>query len=148
MLVVGDKIKLIKKMGPFNNIGEVCPVVNISEDLVIGFRFGTNGEHLGCMSYKEFEQYFEKVATPKWTDWKPCSSVTNQPSDNLFKTNGKKVIVKPHIDFDNLRGESECMETDTFDLELGINIAEARLEIKQYEKYIKDTKKELYRLTA
>lgn len=55
----GDLIKLIKPMGVFENIGEVCEVTDVSEDGVISFRFG--GIHLGCMSYNEFEKYFELV---------------------------------------------------------------------------------------
>lgn len=57
MLIQGSKIKLIKPMGIFDNIGEVCEVTDVSEDGVISFRFG--GSHLGCMSYNEFEKYFE-----------------------------------------------------------------------------------------
>ena len=55
----GDSIRLVKPMGVFNNIGEVCEITDVSEDGVISFRFG--GSHLGCMSYNEFEKYFELV---------------------------------------------------------------------------------------
>lgn len=55
----GDLIRLVKPMGVFNNIGEVCEITDVSEDGVISFRFG--GSHLGCMSYNEFEKYFELV---------------------------------------------------------------------------------------
>lgn len=53
----GDLIRLVKPMGVFDNIGEICEVTDISEDGVISFKFG--GCHLGCMSYNEFEKYFE-----------------------------------------------------------------------------------------
>lgn len=59
MLIQRSKIKLIKPMGIFDNIGEICEVTDVSEDGVISFRFG--GSHLGCMSYNEFEKYFELV---------------------------------------------------------------------------------------
>ena len=59
MLIQGSKIKLVKPMGIFDNIGEICEVTDVSEDGVIHFRFG--GYHLGCMSYNEFEKYFELV---------------------------------------------------------------------------------------
>ena len=59
MLIQGSKIKLIKPMGAFKNVGEICEVTDVSEDGVISFRFG--GSHLGCMSYNEFEKYFELV---------------------------------------------------------------------------------------
>ena len=55
----GDLIRLVKPMGIFDNIGEICEVTDVSEDGVISFRFG--GSHLGCMSYNEFEKYFELV---------------------------------------------------------------------------------------
>jgi hypothetical protein len=56
---VGNEIRLIRPMGVFDNIGEICEVTNVTEDGVISFRFG--GRHLGCMSYDEFEKYFELV---------------------------------------------------------------------------------------
>ena len=59
MITKGNEIRLIKPMGAFDNIGEVCKVTDVSEDGVISFRFG--GSHLGCMSYNEFEKYFELV---------------------------------------------------------------------------------------
>lgn len=59
MITKGNEIRLIKPMGVFDNIGEVCEVTDVSEDGVISFKFG--GCHLGCMSYNEFEKYFELV---------------------------------------------------------------------------------------
>lgn len=69
-MIKGDKIKLIHKMGVFDNIGEICEVTDIQEGGVICFKFG--GCHLGCMSYDEYEKYFEKVETPvkrTWSEW-------------------------------------------------------------------------------
>lgn len=65
MITKGNEIRLIKPMGVFDNIGEVCEVTDVSEDGVISFKFG--GCHLGCMSYNEFEKYFEliKKETPE-----------------------------------------------------------------------------------
>lgn len=59
MITKGNEIRLIKPMGVFDNIGEVCEVTDISEDGVISFKFG--GCHLGCISYNEFEKYFELI---------------------------------------------------------------------------------------
>lgn len=59
MIEKGNEIRLIKPMGIFDNIGEVCEVTDVSEGGVISFRFG--GSHLGCMSYDEYEKYFEIV---------------------------------------------------------------------------------------
>ena len=69
-MIKGDRIKLVKKMGVFDNIGEICEVTDIQEGGVICFKFG--GCHLGCMSYDEYKKYFEKVETPvkrTWSDW-------------------------------------------------------------------------------
>lgn len=59
MITKGNEIRLVKTMGVFDNIGEVCEVTDVSEDGVISFKFG--GCHMGCMSYNEFEKYFELV---------------------------------------------------------------------------------------
>lgn len=58
-MIKGDEIKLVAPMGVFDNIGEICEVTDVSEDGIISFKFG--GCHLGCMSYNEFEKYFELV---------------------------------------------------------------------------------------
>ena len=60
----GDRIKLIKSMGVFTNVGEICDVVDVTTDGIISFKFG-NGKHLGCMSYDEFEKYFELVESKR-----------------------------------------------------------------------------------
>lgn len=59
MLVKGDKIRLVKPMGGFDNIGEECEVLDVDKNGVISFRFGKY--HKGMMSHDEFEKYFEKV---------------------------------------------------------------------------------------
>ena len=40
MITKGNEIRLIKPMGVFDNIGEVCEVTDVSEDGVISFKFG------------------------------------------------------------------------------------------------------------
>ena len=47
-MIKGDRIKLVKKMGAFDNIGEICEVTDIQEGGVICFKFG--GYHLGHMT--------------------------------------------------------------------------------------------------
>lgn len=75
-MIKGDRIRLKAKKGVFDNIGEVCEVTDISDGGVICFKFG-NGSHLGCMSFDEYEKYFELVEKEKepvkrvWTKWKP-----------------------------------------------------------------------------
>lgn len=55
----GDKIRLVKAMGIFDNIGEVCEVTEVTEEGLIYFKFGYH--HLGCMSGDELDTYFELV---------------------------------------------------------------------------------------
>lgn len=78
MITKGNEIRLIKPMGVFDNIGEVCEVTDISEDGVISFKFG--GCHLGCMSYNEFEKYFELVE--KEAPEKEINEDTNSMTEN------------------------------------------------------------------
>lgn len=68
-MIKGDRIRLKAKMGVFDNIGEVCEVTDISDGGVIYFKFG-NGRHLGCMSFDEYEKYFELVEEEKRTSKK------------------------------------------------------------------------------
>ncbi len=142
MLVKGDKIKLVKPMGCFNNMGEVCDIVNVSEDAVISFKFG--GVHLGCMSYNEFEKYFEKVEHIKheWTEWiEKQIGYYNIDNDMRiatieFRHNGLRVQTRAKkIDEDvYLKARSCCHKNDIFDLNKGLKVATARLIVKVLDK--------------
>lgn len=74
MIIKGNKIRLIKPMGVFDNIGEICEVTDVSESGVISFKFG--GCHMGCMSFNEFEKYFELVE-------KVSSEEINENTDSM-----------------------------------------------------------------
>ena len=149
MITKGSKIQLVKPMGVFDNIGEVCEVVNVTEDGVITFRFGNY--HLGCMSYDEFGKYFihykETKKTPKrkWSNWEKDMFI-------YFGINGKKTvtpvkyrnngkILDLRTDWDdkpNLRAKAFCNKTDEFDSEIGLDIADARMQIKLMKKELED----------
>lgn len=146
-MIKGDKIKLVKSMGVFDNIGEVCEVTNVSADGVITFKFG-NGLHLGCMSYDEFQKYFELVKmAPKraWTKWQEEFMYLH----NIFGTkflarfeyrhNGKKVQVRFH----NIKAESTCSKYDEFNLETGLDLAKKRLMVKFLKNSLMDYTKTL-----
>lgn len=153
MLIKGDKIKLVKSMGCFNNIGEICDVVNVSEDAVISFKFG--GAHLGCMSYNEFEKYFKKVENIKrdWTEWTKLDrrveyyNIDNDLVDATveYRHNGLMVQVRAK----NLSGKeymktrSSCHKNDVFDLKKGLKIAIARLVVKFLDEETKDMAKNM-----
>lgn len=100
MIVKGNEIRLVKPMGVFDNIGEICEVTDVSEDGVISFRFG--GCHLGCMSYNEFEKYFELVdkEIPEENDEDTDSMVENKEVYELIewcKENDKPFYPKLYL---------------------------------------------------
>ena len=112
MLEKGNEIRLIKPMGVFDNIGEVCEVTDVSEDGVISFKFG--GCHLGCMSYNEFEKYFELV------EQEVSEEKINEDTDSM--TENKEVYEL--IEW--------CKENDKpFYLKLYLNVLEKRNSITQ-----------------
>lgn len=133
-MIKGDKIKLIKPMGAFTNIGEVCEVTDVNEGGVISFKFG-NGLHLGCMSYDEFQKYFEMVEEKHkrvWTEWERYSIAFNNICDIPvrveieYRENGKKVQVRAN----GIKGESTCSKYDEFDIVKGLDLAIKRFKVK------------------
>lgn len=76
MLKLHDKIVLKRPMGAFDNVGEICEVIDISGNC-ISFKFG-NGMHFGCMSANEFSKYFERHDNKK-------TSITNEDIDAILK---------------------------------------------------------------
>lgn len=56
---VGDKIKLIKKMGPLTEIGTVCTISSVDDE---GIKFSSpTFSGYGCMTEDELNTYFEIV---------------------------------------------------------------------------------------
>lgn len=140
-MIKGDKIKLVKPMGAFTYVGEVCEVTDIMKGGVIYFRFG--GVHLGCMSYDEYEKYFEPVkekAKREWTRWirRPYNvsfvynangmSMNDENSGSVwYRFNGKRVQVKTFMSDKSLKASASCCKNDTFDLDTGLALAFKRL---------------------
>ena len=142
-MIKGDKIRLIKKMGAFENVGEVCEVIDIAEGGIISFRFG--GCHLGCMSYDEFLKYFEKVEERKWSDWNAKPITFYDIHDRhikiiiRYRDNGKKVQVRSGA----LKSESSCHSSDIFDFEKGFELAIKRLIVKYIDNQVKSIAKDM-----
>lgn len=140
-MIKGDKIRLTKPMGAFTNVGEVCEVTNIRKDGSIWFRFG--GVHLGCMSYDEYEKYFEPVKNKvrrEWSEWKHCLydydfdgrayGLTIRDSiceDLWYRDNGKRIQVKTTIGDKDIKSSATCCDNDEFDFETGLGLALKRL---------------------
>lgn len=150
-MIKGDRIKLTKEMGAFTNVGEVCEVIDVSEGGVISFRFGPGGCHLGCMSYDEYQKYFEPVVEEKehrvWTQWKTMWVYYHNFDgkiichEALYRHNGKKVQVKSAVC--GLRAEASCCHKDEFDCDKGKDLAEKRLIVKLLEQKVKEIAKEM-----
>ena len=141
MIIKGSKIKLVKPMGVFTNVGEVCEVTNVADGGVISFRF--SGCHLGCMSYDEYQKYFVDYVEPvkikrEWTEWKKECVYFYDIEKNRNKLyiidvrdNGKKVQARLHIDEHyELRAEATCCNSDEFDYNAGSKLAIKRLWVK------------------
>lgn len=143
-MIKGDRIKLVKKMGVFDNIGEICEVTDIQEGGVICFKFG--GCHLGCMSYDEYEKYFEKVETPvkrTWSEWEIEEINFTDINGNRktgyyrYRNNGKKVQVRSEA----FKAEATCCKDDVFDFKKGLALAKSRLIVKYLDNQVKSIAK-------
>lgn len=143
-MIKGDQIKLVKKMGVFDNIGEICEVIDIQEGGVICFKFG--GCHLGCMSYDEYEKYFEKVEIPTkrtWSKWYlneiRFTDINGKDvrCNYLYRTNEKKVQIR----CGTFKAEATCCEDDEFEIEKGLNLAKKRLIVKYLDNQVKSIAK-------
>lgn len=139
-MIKGDKIRLVKPMGAFTNVGEICEVTDIMDGGVICFRFGKY--HLGCMSYDEYLKYFETVEEPKhrkWTEWKSTVIAfydVNKKLVNImakYRDNGKKVQIRSGA----FKVESSCCREDAFDFEKGFYLAKSRLIVKYLDNQVK-----------
>lgn len=146
-MIKGDKIRLVKPMGAFTNIGEICEITDIKENDLIYFKFG--GAHLGCMSYDEFEKYFELVEANKpkrkWTEWETTiidytyflragnTFIPEMDWNNLYyRDNGRCIQLKItvpgfHEEEISLKSYAICSDSDTFDFDKGFNLALRRL---------------------
>lgn len=144
-MIKGDRIKLVKKMGVFDNIGEICEVTDIQEGGVICFKFGDC--NLGCMSYDEYEKYFEKVETPvkrTWSKWNLTHELTfidikgdEKTIKYQYRDNGKRIQVRSGA----LKVGSFCYDEDEFSLSSGLELAEKRLIVKYLDNQVKSIAK-------
>lgn len=151
-MIVGDKIRLVKKMGVFDNIGEICEVTDIQDSGVICFKFG-GGQHLGCMSYDEYERYFENVEEPikrEWSEWKhePICFISlhnnNLAFNGRYRTNGKKVEFKVcFTKREVIKTSATCCPDDEFNIKKGLDLAKKRFIVKYLDQQVKDIAKEM-----
>ena len=146
-MIKGDKIRLKAKMGVFDNIGEICEVTDVNDGGVICFKFG-NGRHLGCVSFDEYEKYFELIEEEKepvkrvWSKWNPYILHfydTNGYAidlDALFRKNDKHVQMK--LADGSIKASATCRNDDEFSLAKGLDLAERRLIVKYLSRKVKE----------
>lgn len=141
MIIKGDKIKLVQKIGNFDKIGDVFKVIDV-ENGVITFECDYGK---GSMSYNEFEKYFEKVEPVikkrVWSNWK-YSVIKFKDIDGVIRDipiyvrhNNKKVQIKG-TDF-KLKSEAVCCKEDFFNYYRGFELAKRRLIVKYLDAQVK-----------
>ena len=154
MIVRGSKIKLVKPMGVFDKIGEICEVVRVDENAVITFKCSIG---YGCMSYDELDKYFEVEDNKElknkfkrqWTDWKYDSFIYYNFEGNScvvpvkYRNNGKIVDLRTDWenateDKPNLRAKATCNKNDKFDFDSGLDLADYRMQIKFLKRKLED----------
>lgn len=138
-------------------------VVAVDANYAVG---NCNAVIRGVMSYDEVEKYFEKVAEEKiekkntWTDWDiapAISEITHCCEDDTvlcsacpysyicdyedaveYKTNGKKIMARLKMNEDkHIKSYATCHKTDTFNLNTGLRVALARLNVKIAQERLK-----------
>ena len=144
MILVGDKIKLVRKIPEgFNKIGQIFRISHIDNGNITFYLKDTIA---GCMSYDEFEKYFEKVkpvVKKPWTDWKSIrSGERSEDGRNIIiqvRENGKKVQVRGG----GYKAEATCCAEDTFDFNKGFELARRRWLAKRFCGQVEDFAKSL-----
>ncbi|MEG1009283.1 MAG: hypothetical protein RSF67_05665 [Clostridia bacterium] len=122
---VGDKIRLTKDMGMLSSKGEEFEITS-KDETIIGFK---NGRGYGGMTIEEIKVYFERVCPT------PISTEVMRRGEALkVIVSGKTTIV---ILEDGTKGRSKCHEEDSFNKELGFDIAYTRATIRSLEKKLK-----------
>lgn len=137
----GDKIRLIKPMGVFDNVGEICDVINVDDNGTIFFNFG-EGVHLGVMSNDECEKYFEMYEEPEFTIEYIIPTVTQEHIDSILAESDVSVTTA----FDKctvvtvrlpngfvITESSACVDPRNYDKEMGIEICMDRITNKLWE---------------
>ena len=133
MIIKGDKIKLVKKIGNLVQIGDEFTVASVDNGAItFSSRYGE-----GVMSYDEFEKHFKKIEKHEWSKWLECNTeflnyVTKESEDVSFeyRTDNYKRVQMRLKDNPSIRTRTSCYKEDIFDIDKGYQIAKARLYVK------------------
>lgn len=131
MLLVGDKVKQVKAIPGFNFVGQVFNVGAIKiegEEVTIMIELPYVG--IGLMTKSEFEQYFEKIVEPKWSDWEDYGF------DLEYRLKGE--LIEARVKGTEASVFAKPCEEDEFDLDIGIAVCIEKLKIRELKSFIKD----------
>ena len=144
MLNKNDKIVLVKKMGMFDNIGEVCDVTAVEEDGTIWFAFG-GGKHLGCMSEDEFEKYFEVYEEPERMTFDDAMDIVEHCDIMVDTVFDRCTVMCCQLPNEFVIVESSaCIDKDMYSEEVGIRICKEKIAAKILELNAYNTLEEMY----
>lgn len=141
MLEKGMKIKLIRPMGMFRNVGEECEIINVYDNIIM-FNFG-EGIHFGGVSRDDFDTYFEVCEEePECTIEYIIPTVTQEHIDSILAESDVSVTTA----FDKctvvtvrlpngfvITESSACVDPRNYDKEMGIEICMDRITNKLWE---------------
>lgn len=134
MLIVGNKIKMIKAIGGLDKVGDEFEVTNIAEDGAITIR---SSYGVGVMNYKEFEEHFEIVKEVVWTKWSDMNYLSDEFDGMgvIYRTNNVDTVEV--YGGSGLKTVAKLHPNDIFDFEKGLDIAMLRMKKLILDKKLK-----------
>lgn len=124
----GHKIKLIKEMGVFKNVGEICDVIDVTPE-VISFRFGKF--NMGCISHDEFCKYFmkyQKKPEIKPVDMREIERTIQRADMNVERAFDRTTVVTLKLPNGfQITESSSCIDANSYDENLAIEICKCSL---------------------
>ena len=139
----GDKIKLIRPMGVFDNVGEICEILEVKKVLdtygsehdktTISFSFG-NGAHLGVMSEDELATYFEVLPRNPSVGKKHVEQIFNESILRVDTVFDKCTIVSAKLPNGFVIVESSAsVSPKNYDEDVGVKICCERIKDRIWE---------------
>jgi hypothetical protein len=143
MLVnVGDKLKLIKSFGFFDNknLNKECEVIHVNNEMATLKFEECTGDILCVASLDGLEVYFEKIESPKKyqsiTDSEAFNYILSKSDIEIETVFNKTTVVA--VRFPNnfvIVESSSCVSEENYDEELGIKLCMERIK-NRYGEYI------------
>lgn len=136
-LNIGDEVKLIKEMGPFE-IGKKFTIVSIDPVyrviMMLSIELNCIAPGIG-VSYDGFDEYFERVfkkceIKKSWAEW------TETKSGFKFRTDNEKYV---EVKKDGITVHSSCHPCDKFSVAKGVSVCLQK--IKDKKRKVEDVKK-------